>query len=212
MGLASFRGFAFGPRALSGSSPGRPGDLPTGRRPRRGLGRAQLRFAVLRFGASRADGESGAGCGRFAVLAGAVLDWRRGLGGDGEIGGEIGDKLPIPIRNQIGQLQGIPLARILYFSWAMRRPGRLLRLDRGTWTDNPRAQDGALRQIGFRVRELCPTSPPSRPWPHQTTALHPVPDLPPDLPHWLLLAEGHLNRRLFGDMLPRIWALPLPSG
>ena len=24
--------------------------------------------------------------------------------------------------------------------------------------------------------------------------------------------EGHLNRRLFGDMLHRIWALPLPSG
>jgi len=30
--------------------------------------------------------------------------------------------------------------------------------------------------------------------------------------YWLLLAEGHLNRRLFGDMLRRIWALPLPSG
>ncbi len=30
--------------------------------------------------------------------------------------------------------------------------------------------------------------------------------------YWLLLAEGHLNRRLFGDMLGRIWALPLPSG
>jgi len=30
--------------------------------------------------------------------------------------------------------------------------------------------------------------------------------------HWLLLGEGHLNRRLFGDMLRRIWALPLPSG
>ena len=29
---------------------------------------------------------------------------------------------------------------------------------------------------------------------------------------WLLVAEGHLNRRLFGDMLHRIWALPLPSG
>ena len=29
--------------------------------------------------------------------------------------------------------------------------------------------------------------------------------------YWLLLAEGHLNRRLFGDMLHRIWALPLPS-
>ena len=25
--------------------------------------------------------------------------------------------------------------------------------------------------------------------------------------YWLLLAEGHLNRRLFGDMLHRIWAL-----
>ena len=24
--------------------------------------------------------------------------------------------------------------------------------------------------------------------------------------YWLLLAEGHLNRRLFGDMLGRIWA------
>ena len=30
--------------------------------------------------------------------------------------------------------------------------------------------------------------------------------------YWLLPAEGHLNRRLFGDMLHRIWALPLPSG
>ena len=30
--------------------------------------------------------------------------------------------------------------------------------------------------------------------------------------YWLLLAEGHLNRRLFGSMLRRIWALPLPSG
>ncbi len=30
--------------------------------------------------------------------------------------------------------------------------------------------------------------------------------------YWLLLAEGHLNRRLFSDMLQRIWALPLPSG
>ena len=30
--------------------------------------------------------------------------------------------------------------------------------------------------------------------------------------YWLLLAEGYLNRRLFGDMLHRIWALPLPSG
>ena len=29
--------------------------------------------------------------------------------------------------------------------------------------------------------------------------------------YWLLLAEGHLNRRLFGDMLHRIWALPLPE-
>ena len=26
--------------------------------------------------------------------------------------------------------------------------------------------------------------------------------------YWLLLAEGHLNRRLFGEMLRRIWALP----
>ncbi len=30
--------------------------------------------------------------------------------------------------------------------------------------------------------------------------------------YWLLLAERHLNRRLFGDMLHKIWALPLPSG
>ena len=30
--------------------------------------------------------------------------------------------------------------------------------------------------------------------------------------YWLLLAEGYLNRRLFGDMLHRIWALPLLSG
>ena len=29
---------------------------------------------------------------------------------------------------------------------------------------------------------------------------------------WLLLAEGHLNRKLFGDMLRRIWALPVPGG
>jgi hypothetical protein len=30
--------------------------------------------------------------------------------------------------------------------------------------------------------------------------------------YWLLLAEGHLHRRLFGQMLRRIWALPTPSG
>ncbi len=30
--------------------------------------------------------------------------------------------------------------------------------------------------------------------------------------YWLLLAEGHLKRRLFGEMLHRIWALPPPSG
>ena len=30
--------------------------------------------------------------------------------------------------------------------------------------------------------------------------------------YWLLLAEGHLTRRLFGDMLLRIWALPVPDG
>ena len=29
---------------------------------------------------------------------------------------------------------------------------------------------------------------------------------------WLLLAEGHLNRRLFGSTLRRIWALPVPCG
>ncbi len=30
--------------------------------------------------------------------------------------------------------------------------------------------------------------------------------------YWLLLAEGHLNRKLFGNMLGRIWALPVPGG
>jgi hypothetical protein len=30
--------------------------------------------------------------------------------------------------------------------------------------------------------------------------------------YWLLLAEGHLHRRLFGQMLRRIYELPLPSG
>jgi hypothetical protein len=30
--------------------------------------------------------------------------------------------------------------------------------------------------------------------------------------YWLLLAEGHLNRKLFGEMLGGIWALPVPSG
>jgi hypothetical protein len=30
--------------------------------------------------------------------------------------------------------------------------------------------------------------------------------------YWLLLAEGHLHRRLFGDMLRRIWAVPVPAG
>ncbi len=30
--------------------------------------------------------------------------------------------------------------------------------------------------------------------------------------YWLLLAGGHLHRRLFGQMLRRIYALPLPSG
>jgi hypothetical protein len=30
--------------------------------------------------------------------------------------------------------------------------------------------------------------------------------------HWLLLAEGHLTRRLFAGMLGKIAALPLPAG
>ena len=30
--------------------------------------------------------------------------------------------------------------------------------------------------------------------------------------YWLLLAENHLARRLFGAMLRRIWALPVPAG
>ncbi len=30
--------------------------------------------------------------------------------------------------------------------------------------------------------------------------------------YWLFLAESHLTRRLFGAMLQRIWALPLPAG
>ena len=30
--------------------------------------------------------------------------------------------------------------------------------------------------------------------------------------YWLLLAEGHLNRKLFEAMLGRIWALPVPGG
>ena len=30
--------------------------------------------------------------------------------------------------------------------------------------------------------------------------------------YWLLLAESHLTRRLFGSMLQRIEALPLPAG
>ena len=29
--------------------------------------------------------------------------------------------------------------------------------------------------------------------------------------HWLLLAESHLTRRLFGVLLRRIWALPIPA-
>ena len=30
--------------------------------------------------------------------------------------------------------------------------------------------------------------------------------------YWLLLAESQLTRRLFGSMLQRIWALPVPIG
>ena len=30
--------------------------------------------------------------------------------------------------------------------------------------------------------------------------------------YWLLLAEGHLNRRGFGAMLERIALLPIPTG
>ena len=30
--------------------------------------------------------------------------------------------------------------------------------------------------------------------------------------YWLLLAEGHLDRRLFGEMLNRLEALPAPGG
>ena len=30
--------------------------------------------------------------------------------------------------------------------------------------------------------------------------------------YWLLLAESHLTCRLFGAILRRIWALPIPAG
>ena len=30
--------------------------------------------------------------------------------------------------------------------------------------------------------------------------------------YWLLLAEGHLTRGVFGAILRRIWALPVPAG
>jgi hypothetical protein len=30
--------------------------------------------------------------------------------------------------------------------------------------------------------------------------------------YWLLLAESHLTRRLFGGMLQRIMTLPVPAG
>jgi Transposase DDE domain group 1 len=30
--------------------------------------------------------------------------------------------------------------------------------------------------------------------------------------YWLLLAEGHLTRRVFAAILRRIWSLPLPAG
>jgi len=30
--------------------------------------------------------------------------------------------------------------------------------------------------------------------------------------YWLLLAESHLTRRLFGSMLQRIWPLLVPTG
>jgi hypothetical protein len=30
--------------------------------------------------------------------------------------------------------------------------------------------------------------------------------------YWLLLAESHLTRRLFGTMLLHIWALPVATG
>ena len=30
--------------------------------------------------------------------------------------------------------------------------------------------------------------------------------------YWLLLAESDLTQRLFGAMLQRIWALPVPTG
>jgi len=30
--------------------------------------------------------------------------------------------------------------------------------------------------------------------------------------YWLLVAEGHLHRRVFGQMLRRIHVLPVPSG
>ena len=30
--------------------------------------------------------------------------------------------------------------------------------------------------------------------------------------YWLMLAGGHLHRRLFGQMLRRIWAMAVPNG
>jgi hypothetical protein len=30
--------------------------------------------------------------------------------------------------------------------------------------------------------------------------------------YWLMLAQGHLTKRLFGTMVRRVQALPLPTG
>ena len=45
-------------------------------------------------------------------------------------------------------------------------------------------------------------APGTRLGPYEITALY----------YWLMLAESHLTRRLFGAMLQRIRALPVPAG
>jgi hypothetical protein len=66
-----------------------------------------------------------------------------------------------------------------------------------------------LRAIGLEVSRIS-----SRDWTARAcdSSLDRIGDGQVARYYWLLLAEGHLNRRRFGAMLDRIALLPVPTG
>ena len=126
------------------------------------MGSASFRnLAFLGFGGAEADGGPGAVSGRFAVLVGVVLDWRRGLGRR-----PIGERGVNSFRRHLGQGLGssawpVFLVKILDLIPAARRPRSpklLTQRDMGSILDCEIGfvwQDFSGRFVGTFCPPLC---------------------------------------------------------